>query len=109
MSDQAARTAVILSGGGAYGAYEIGVIFSDTPLRRLIADTVDIDALRRSPTKLTRPYRKLTIHRYRPASDLGGAVGMLDFNREKIEELIARGYHDAAGHDCSASGCSLGE
>ena len=55
-----------------------------------------------------RPYRKLTIHRYRPSSVLGGgAEGLLDFERGSIEKLIARGYYDAVNHDCSESGCSL--
>jgi predicted acylesterase/phospholipase RssA len=54
------------------------------------------------------PYRKLTVHRYHPQDDLtGGAIGMLRFEGEHIQELIDRGFADACGHDCEASGCLL--
>jgi hypothetical protein len=48
-----------------------------------------------------------TIHRYHPTDDLGGALGFLDFSRHQVQELIDRGYSDAVGHDCVASGCLL--
>ena len=53
------------------------------------------------------PYRKVTIHRYHPPEDLGGPLGLLDFNKGRIEELIARGDQDAVQHDCADSGCVL--
>jgi hypothetical protein len=54
------------------------------------------------------PYRKLTIHRYHPQDDLtGGAIGLLRFESGHIRELIERGFADACGHDCEASGCLL--
>lgn len=40
-------------------------------------------------------YRPLTLHLYRPRDDLGGALGLLDFHRERIETLITRGFNDA--------------
>lgn len=40
-------------------------------------------------------YRPLTIHRYHPADELGGALGILDLARGRIEELIRRGEQDA--------------
>jgi len=52
-----------------------------------------------------RPYKKLTIHRYHPKDDLGGPMGMLDFSKESIVRLIARGYEDAVFHDCDQSKC----
>jgi predicted acylesterase/phospholipase RssA len=52
-------------------------------------------------------YRLLTIHRYHPSDDLSGPMGILDFRRERICELITRGYADAVRHDCKASGCLL--
>ncbi len=56
------------------------------------------------------PYRKLTIHRYHPQDDLtGGAIGLLRFESGHIQELIDRGFADACGHDCEASGCLLPE
>jgi NTE family protein len=48
-----------------------------------------------------------TIHRYHPTDDLGGALGFLDFSRQQVQDLIDRGYSDAVGHDCVASGCLL--
>lgn len=52
-----------------------------------------------------RLYRKLTIHRFHPHDDLGGPLGMLDFNLEAITGMIARGYEDAVYHDCYESHC----
>lgn len=57
--------------------------------------------------KKDRPYRKLTIHRYHPSDDIGGALGMLDFHRDSISVLIERGFNDAAYHDCEKSRCIL--
>jgi predicted acylesterase/phospholipase RssA len=51
------------------------------------------------------PYRKITIHRYHPHDDVGGVVGVADFDRKQIKRLIERGFQDAARHDCKASGC----
>ena len=56
-----------------------------------------------------RPYRPLTIHRYRPTNDLGGGIGLLDFSLEFVDQLILEGYNDAVAHDCRASGCLLPE
>jgi NTE family protein len=56
-----------------------------------------------------RRYRVLTIHRYRPTSDLGGGEGLLDFSQDNIDYLISLGYSDAVNHDCTASGCVFPE
>jgi hypothetical protein len=53
------------------------------------------------------PFRTLTMHRYHPGEDLGGALGLLNFDRDHIQGLIARGYHDALEHDCQKSNCLL--
>lgn len=53
------------------------------------------------------PYKKLTIHRYHPHDELGGILGMLDFEQQTILRLIKRGFKDAAQHDCAASHCIL--
>lgn len=55
--------------------------------------------------KQGRAYRKLTIHRFHPHDDLGGPLGMLDFSREAVTRLIARGFEDAVYHDCYESKC----
>jgi predicted acylesterase/phospholipase RssA len=52
-----------------------------------------------------RRYKKLTIHRFHPRDDLGGPLGMLDFRREAVTRLIARGFEDAVYHDCYESRC----
>lgn len=52
-----------------------------------------------------RKYRKLTIHRFHPHDDLGGPLGMLDFSRQAMTKLIARGFEDAIYHDCYESHC----
>jgi len=52
------------------------------------------------------PYRKLTIHRYHPHDDLGGgALGLLNFGRDRMIALIERGFNDAMNHDCAVSHC----
>jgi predicted acylesterase/phospholipase RssA len=47
-------------------------------------------------------YRELTVHRYHPRDDLGGALGVLNFDRERIGRLIERGFDDAARYDSEA-------
>ncbi|HKP84217.1 MAG TPA: patatin-like phospholipase family protein [Pyrinomonadaceae bacterium] len=52
------------------------------------------------------PYKRLTIHRYHPHDDLGfGALGLLNFDRDRIAALIQRGFDDTVNHDCIASHC----
>lgn len=53
------------------------------------------------------PYRPITIHRYRPSSDLGGGAGLLAFHVHFIEQLIETGYQDAINHDCQKAGCVI--
>jgi NTE family protein len=53
-----------------------------------------------------RPQRRLiTIHLYHPQEDTGGALGMLDFDRDRVVALAALGYKDAIEHDCTTAGC----
>ncbi|HVF43014.1 MAG TPA: patatin-like phospholipase family protein [Pyrinomonadaceae bacterium] len=52
-------------------------------------------------------YKMLTIHRYHPRDELGGALSLLDLRRERIEYLVERGFRDAAGHDCNVSRCVI--
>lgn len=53
--------------------------------------------------------RPLTVHIYRPKTDLGGGAGLLDFSSRFIGELIELGYQDAVAHDCGIEGCLLPE
>ena len=55
----------------------------------------------------SRRYKKLTVHIYAPKDDLGGVLGLLNFNRDREINLIERGFKQAVEHDCEASGCVL--
>ena len=55
------------------------------------------------------PYRTLTMHCYHPGDDLGGALGLINFDRDHIQWLIARGYRDALEHNCQRNNCLLPE
>jgi NTE family protein len=52
-------------------------------------------------------YRQITIHRYQPRDTLRGVLGLLNFDRDKTCDLIARGFQDAIYHNCEASNCVL--
>ncbi len=54
-----------------------------------------------------RPYRELAIHVYRPRTDLGGVMGLVDFSARNVDLLIEQGHRDALEHDCGAEGCLL--
>jgi predicted acylesterase/phospholipase RssA len=54
------------------------------------------------------PYRKLTIHRYHPHYDPGGgAIGILNFDRDRMRRLIELGFEDTIYHDCDESHCII--
>jgi predicted acylesterase/phospholipase RssA len=61
----------------------------------------------RAHLRTSVPYRKMTIHRYHPQDDLGGVLGLVNFDRDQIAALIQRGYEDAVRHDCKQSQCVL--
>ena len=52
-------------------------------------------------------YTPLTVHHYFPRDDISGPLGLLDFQRERIEELIQRGFEDAVNHDCNENNCIM--
>jgi len=55
-----------------------------------------------------RHLRRLTVHRYHPRDDLSDTgVGILDLNRDRLRDLVERGFADAADHDCATAGCVL--
>ncbi|HVT60572.1 MAG TPA: patatin-like phospholipase family protein [Thermoanaerobaculia bacterium] len=66
-------------------------------------------ALRRVRQRLRegRPYRRLTIHQYRPSTDMGGVAGLFDFSSAVIDRFIELGYSDTVNHDCEQAGCSV--
>lgn len=52
-------------------------------------------------------YKKLVIHKYQPRDTIGGLLGMLNFNRDRIFDLIDRGFQDTINHSCDESQCVL--
>jgi NTE family protein len=50
---------------------------------------------------------KVTVHRYYPNSSLGGMLGMLNFHRGPIEDMIRAGYADTCAHNCDANKCVI--
>jgi len=50
------------------------------------------------------PFRPLTIHRFHPHDPLAGDMSFLNFDRDRIEMLIERGFQDAVHHDPGDSG-----
>ena len=49
----------------------------------------------------------VTVHRYGWLRNLGPTLGLLNFQKYHIEELISAGYTDAQKHDCKESQCLL--
>lgn len=47
----------------------------------------------------------IEIHRYFPQEAIGGAVGLLDFRRHRLIDLIELGFQNTVEHDCEANGC----
>ena len=56
---------------------------------------------------VSAPHRKITIHRYRPLKGLGHILGLLNFNRGRMIDLIERGVSEAVGHNCDQNDCVL--
>jgi NTE family protein len=52
-------------------------------------------------------YKPLTIHSYRPLTDLMGAEAFLDFSLANINLFIEQGYERAVNHNCIQEGCVL--
>lgn len=54
------------------------------------------------------PYRKITVHLYRPNEDLGyDPLSLLNFDYDKVKQFIERGFNDARTHDCKINKCLL--
>lgn len=54
-----------------------------------------------------RGYRPLTVHLYFFGDDISGPLGLLDFSRNRIKDLIERGREDAIDYDCGRNECVL--
>ncbi len=74
-----------------------------------IADDLQALAQMDSPSDLETskdwPFHGAIVHKYFPATDLGGAEGLLDFRLQNVDRNIEQGYRDAVTHDCKAAGC----
>ena len=51
--------------------------------------------------------RQITVHNHYPSKALGGVLGLLDFKKDRMQELIDLGYDDAVAHDCGRNRCVL--
>ena len=84
------------------------VLRGDPPTDAAARDFVRVAARIADRLRSGTPYRKLTIHRYHPHSDLGGGfIGILNFDRDRVVRLIDQGYEDTVSHDCAQSSCIL--
>jgi predicted acylesterase/phospholipase RssA len=54
-----------------------------------------------------RPYRSITIHRHYPRQEVAGALGLLNFSRVQIRDLIELGYRETCEHDCAMNQCII--
>jgi predicted acylesterase/phospholipase RssA len=70
-----------------------------------LRDFVRVAAQLEQRARLNKKLRPITIHHYHPTESLGSPLGILDFSRDTMIQLIARGYADAQKHDCIESGC----
>ena len=52
-------------------------------------------------------FRPISIHRFSPREELGGALGLLNLDRPRIEGLIQQGFEDTVEHNCSTNRCIL--
>ena len=59
--------------------------------------------------KYNQRFTPVTVHQYFPGDDVSGALGLLDFDRDRIKGLIERGFEDAVQHDCEKNQCVLFE
>jgi predicted acylesterase/phospholipase RssA len=52
-------------------------------------------------------FRKISVHCYFPQRVLGGHLGMLDFERKGVIEMVEAGEKAALNHNCEESGCVM--
>ena len=85
-------------------------ILAATPARLINAD-VRYAALQNRFVRPRRGGRKgnglrwITIHRHYPRGEIGGMLGLLDFERGRMAGLIERGFREAVEHDCDKNQC----
>jgi len=100
-----ARARRINRGLDALGRLQRGEVIPELELERLGKGAIiALGGLK----PVFQSYRPITIHRFHPRDDLGGgALGMLNLDRDHIEDLIYKGFSDATLHDCYQEGCII--
>jgi len=58
-----------------------------------------LDVAQVRPPADRAPFRPLEIHCYHPRDPLAGDMSFLNFDRDRLETLIERGFEDAINHD----------
>jgi predicted acylesterase/phospholipase RssA len=67
-------------------------------------------AVRPDDDELFKAFAKrapIEIHRHFPHEQIGGMIGLLDFDRTRMADLVEHGFEDAVRHDCSSNGCVI--
>ena len=106
----AATPARLIKGDIRHAKLEREVIQVARRLGRMLKDrpgTVgedDLDPLRAFVDRYAG-WPEVEIHRYFPNQAIGGAIGLLDFRRHRLIDLIELGFQNAVEHDCSRNGC----
>jgi predicted acylesterase/phospholipase RssA len=98
-----ARARRINRGLEIFGRLQRGESLGQPELERLASGAVMVLGGRH-----LQMYRPVTIHRYHPGEELsGGALGLLNFDRDHIGNLIDIGFTDATLHDCRKECCVI--
>jgi predicted acylesterase/phospholipase RssA len=99
------RARRINRGLAIFGRIERGEAVPELELEELTKGAVHVLG---SLVKHLHDYRPLTIHRFHPREDLaGGALGLLNLDRQHIEDLVQMGFNDATLHNCIKEGCII--
>ena len=103
VNSEIARARRINRGLEVFGRLQRGESIGQPELERLARGAVMLLGGRH-----VEMYRPITIHRYHPGEELsGGALGLLNFERDHIDDLIGRGFTDATLHDCRNECCVI--
>src|SRR5262249_621098 len=77
-----------------------------TPVAGLWED-LHLEEIVQSLEQWQKEHVLVTVHRYYPDDDISEPLGLLDFDRKRIENLIERGFDDTVDHDCKRNKCVI--
>jgi NTE family protein len=77
-----------------------------TPVAGLWKD-LRLEEIEQSMEQWQKEHVLVTVHRYYPDDDISEPLGLLDFDRKRIENLIERGFEDTVDHDCKRNKCVI--